>query len=103
MRRKAGGQGDRYTVMMRGQRRFLYFERTANLTGKYHRPLVCGTEDTFEVPRMRIDTNCVCWQDSVDRIISFHEVEGLEPKTFPSHESMLDYVLSTVERGYRVQ
>ena len=30
---KAGGQGDRYTVMMRGQRRFLYFERTANLTG----------------------------------------------------------------------
>lgn len=52
---------------------------------------------------MRIDTNCVCWQDSVDRIISFHEVEGLEPKTFLSHESMLDYVLATVERGYRVQ
>ena len=52
---------------------------------------------------MRIDTNCVCWQDSVDRIISFHEVEGLEPKTFPSHESMLDDGLSAVERGYRVQ
>lgn len=30
---KAGGQGDRYTVMMRGQRRFLFFERTTNLTG----------------------------------------------------------------------
>ena len=30
---KAGGQGDRYTVMMRGQRRFLFFERTSNLTG----------------------------------------------------------------------
>ena len=24
---KAGGQGDRYTVMMRGQIRYLYFER----------------------------------------------------------------------------
>ena len=69
----------------------------------YHRPLVCGTEDTDKVIRMRIDANCVCWQDSIGRIISFHEVEGLEPKTFPSHESMLDYVLSTVERGYRVQ
>ena len=52
---------------------------------------------------MRIDTNCVCWQDSVDRIISFHEVEGLEPKEFSSRESMLDYVLSTLERGYRIQ
>lgn len=30
---KAGGQGDRYTVMMRGQRRFLFFERTSHLTG----------------------------------------------------------------------
>lgn len=52
---------------------------------------------------MKIETNFVCWQDSNDRVISFHEIAGLEPKVFPSHESMLDYVLSTVERGYRVQ
>jgi len=30
---KAGGQGDRYTVMIRGQRSFLFFERSPNLTG----------------------------------------------------------------------
>ena len=30
---KAGGQGDRYTVMMRGQRRFLYFERATSVSG----------------------------------------------------------------------
>ncbi len=30
---KAGGQGDRYTVVVRGQRRYLYFERTANVKG----------------------------------------------------------------------
>jgi len=30
---KAGGQGDRYTVMIRGQRSYLFFERSTNLTG----------------------------------------------------------------------
>ena len=40
---------------------------------------------------MRIDTNCVCWQDSVDRIISFHEVEGLEPKT--SHHMRVCWIM----------
>ena len=30
---KAGGQGDRYTVMIGGHQSFLFFERSANLTG----------------------------------------------------------------------
>ena len=30
---KAGGQGDRYTVMVRGRQSYLFFERSANLTG----------------------------------------------------------------------
>lgn len=30
---KAGGQGDRYTVMVHGQIRYLFFERSTNLTG----------------------------------------------------------------------
>ena len=30
---KAGGQGDRYTVMIKGQQSFLFFERSTNLTG----------------------------------------------------------------------
>lgn len=30
---KAGGQGDRYTIMIRGMQRYLFFERSANLTG----------------------------------------------------------------------
>ncbi|HNX15384.1 MAG TPA: hypothetical protein PK854_11960 [Oscillospiraceae bacterium] len=30
---KAGGQGDRYTVMIRGQKSYLFFERSADLTG----------------------------------------------------------------------
>lgn len=30
---KAGGQGDRYTVQMQGQTRYIYFERSPNLTG----------------------------------------------------------------------
>lgn len=30
---KAGGQGDRYTVMVNGRRTYLYFERSTNLTG----------------------------------------------------------------------
>ena len=31
--RKAGGQGDRYTIRVRGQTRYLFFERSANLNG----------------------------------------------------------------------
>lgn len=30
---KAGGQGDRYTIMIDGQQSFLFFERSTNLTG----------------------------------------------------------------------
>lgn len=30
---KAGGQGDRYTVQVRGQRSYLFFERSTNQTG----------------------------------------------------------------------
>ena len=31
--RKAGGQGDRYTVMIEGKRTYLFFERSADITG----------------------------------------------------------------------
>lgn len=30
---KAGGQGDRYTIVVRGQRSYLFFERSTNQTG----------------------------------------------------------------------
>ena len=30
---KAGGQGDRYTIQVNGQRTYLYFERSTNLGG----------------------------------------------------------------------
>jgi len=30
---KAGGQGDRYTVMVHGMRKYIFFERTTNLNG----------------------------------------------------------------------
>jgi len=30
---KAGGQGDRYTIWINGQRSYLFFERSANLSG----------------------------------------------------------------------
>ncbi len=30
---KAGGQGDRYTVMICGKQSYLFFERSTNLTG----------------------------------------------------------------------
>ena len=30
---KAGGQGDRYTISVRGQQSFLFFERSPNQTG----------------------------------------------------------------------
>ena len=30
---KAGGQGDRYTIMIRGNQSYLFFERNASLTG----------------------------------------------------------------------
>lgn len=30
---KAGGQGDRYTVSIRGQRSYLYFERSTDISG----------------------------------------------------------------------
>lgn len=30
---KAGGQGDRYTIEVRGQKSYLFFERAANFTG----------------------------------------------------------------------
>ena len=29
----AGGQGDRYTIRVQGQQRYLYFERSTDLTG----------------------------------------------------------------------
>ena len=31
---KAGGQGDRYTILVNGIETYLYFERSANLTGE---------------------------------------------------------------------
>lgn len=31
---KAGGQGDRYTISVRGQQSFLFFERSPNLCGR---------------------------------------------------------------------
>lgn len=30
---KAGGQGDRYTIKVRGSQSYLFFERSTNLTG----------------------------------------------------------------------
>ena len=30
---KAGGQGDRYTVIINGKQSYLFFERSSNLTG----------------------------------------------------------------------
>lgn len=30
---KAGGQGDRYTVVINGQRSYLFFERSTNVSG----------------------------------------------------------------------
>ena len=30
---KAGGQGDRYTIKIRGKQSYLFFERSTNLTG----------------------------------------------------------------------
>ena len=30
---KAGGQGDRYTIMVHGVKSYLFFERSTNLTG----------------------------------------------------------------------
>ena len=30
---KAGGQGDRYTIMIKGVQSYLFFERSTNLTG----------------------------------------------------------------------
>lgn len=30
---RAGGQGDRYTVWINGQQKYLYFERSTNLSG----------------------------------------------------------------------
>ena len=32
--RKAGGQGDRYTIVVNGQETYLFFERSASLTGR---------------------------------------------------------------------
>jgi len=30
---RAGGQGDRYTIMVRGKQSYLFFERSTNLSG----------------------------------------------------------------------
>ena len=32
---KAGGQGDRYTILIGGQQSYLFFERSTNLTGNH--------------------------------------------------------------------
>ena len=32
---KAGGQGDRYTIIIKGKQSYLFFERSTNLTGNY--------------------------------------------------------------------
>ena len=31
----AGGQGDRYTIIIKGKQSYLFFERSTNLTGNY--------------------------------------------------------------------
>lgn len=32
--RRAGGQGDRYTIVVNGQETYFFFERSANMTGR---------------------------------------------------------------------
>ena len=32
--RRAGGQGDRYTILVNGQETYLFFDRSANLSGR---------------------------------------------------------------------
>lgn len=43
--RKAGGQGDCYTILVNGKQSHLFFERSTNLTGAYIGRMVCRTEN----------------------------------------------------------
>ena len=48
---KAGGQGDRYTIMVKGQRRYLFFERSTNVKGN----VIGRWFVERRVPRMDVD------------------------------------------------
>ena len=45
----------------------------------------------------------VCWVENNQQVVSFHKVNQSQQRQFATRTEMMDFVLSFVERGYRIQ
>lgn len=45
----------------------------------------------------------LCWVDWENRVISFRDFAHAEPQVFEDREKMLEYVLDSMEHGFRIQ
>lgn len=52
---------------------------------------------------MEIVTPFVCWLENNQQVVSFHEIKQSQQRQFASRTEMMNFVLSFVDRGYKVQ
>lgn len=43
------------------------------------------------------------WVDWARQIVSFHEVEGFQQLSYPTHEEMLDFAIAKGYAGFGIQ
>ncbi len=47
--------------------------------------------------------SCIIWLNEMERIASFHHVEGYQMRKFNSHDYYLQFLNGLIESGYRFQ
>lgn len=45
----------------------------------------------------------VCWIETSRQVVSFHEFDQSQQQAFPTKTEMMNFVLSIVDQGYRIQ
>lgn len=45
----------------------------------------------------------ICWIENDQQVVSFHEINLSQQRQFATRTEMMDFVLSVVERGYKIQ
>lgn len=48
-------------------------------------------------------TPFVCWIENNQQVVSFHEINQSQHCQFASRTEMMNFVLSFIDRGYKVQ
>ena len=45
----------------------------------------------------------VCWIETSRQVVYFHEFDQSQQQAFPTKTEMMNFVLSIVDQGYRIQ